>query len=71
VPGERHLPAATEDAQPDVRAGAFGGEEEMASEKFVSRVIAAIVSAVRLAVSRKTASWLPVNGRSVNTSYWR
>ena len=49
--------------------GRSAGNTNVASEKLVSRVMTAIASAVNPSVSRKTASWLPVSGRSVKTSY--
>src|SRR5450759_3633303 len=48
-----------------------GGRIKVDSEKFISFAIACIVSAVRPRASRKTASWLPPNRRSVKTSRCR
>ncbi len=47
-----------------------GGSTKVVSERFISLAIACICTAVRPSASGNTASGLPANGRSVNTSTW-
>jgi hypothetical protein len=47
------------------------GKTNVLSEKFISRAMSCISSAVRPAGARNTASWFPVSTWSVNTSRCR
>ena len=49
---------------------ASGGSTNVVSERFISLAMACICTAVSPSASGNTASGLPANGRSVNTSTW-
>ena len=69
-PANGQLERGREDAHPRVARRPPAGSTKVVSERFISLAMACICTAVSPSASGNTASGLPANGRSVNTSTW-